>query len=89
MTNWKLNVVIKFWKRKSFYISEEEKLKFYITSCSFCLYNSVCFLQSLDHVGHIISESGDSQLELFSLTLVLLFTIAQPLKTHLIMPVQV
>ena len=30
---------------------EEEKLKFYITSCSFCLCNSACSLQSLDHVG--------------------------------------
>ena len=89
MTNWKLNVVIKFWKRKSFYISEEEKLKFYITSCSFCPCNSACSLQILDHVGDIVLESGDSQLELISLTLVLLFTIAQPLKTHLIMPVQV
>ena len=32
--------------------NEEEKLKFYITSCSFCLCNSACSLQSLDHVGH-------------------------------------
>ena len=31
--------------------NEEEKLKFYITSCSFCLCNSACSLQSLDHVG--------------------------------------
>ena len=38
---------------------EEEKLKLYITSCSFCLCNSVCSLQSLDHVGHVVSESGD------------------------------
>ena len=30
---------------------EEEKLKFYITSCCVCLYNSDCSLQSLDHVG--------------------------------------
>ena len=37
---------------------EEEKLKFYITS-SFCLCNSACPLQSLDHLGHIVSESGD------------------------------
>ena len=37
----------------------EEKLKFYITSCSFCLHNSACSLQSLDHVGHVVSESGD------------------------------
>ena len=37
---------------------EEEKLKFYITSCSFCLCNSACSLQSLDHV---VSESGDLQ----------------------------
>ena len=35
---------------------EEEKLKFYITSCSFCLCNSACSLQSLDHV---VSESRD------------------------------
>ena len=40
---------------------EEEKLKFYITSFSFCLCNSACSLQSLDHVGHVVSESGDSQ----------------------------
>ena len=39
--------------------SEEEKLKFYITSCSCCLCNSACSLQSLDHVGHLLSESGD------------------------------
>ena len=41
--------------------SEEEKLKLYITSFSFCLCNSACSLQSLHHVGHIVSESGDSQ----------------------------
>ena len=41
--------------------NEEEKLKFYITSCSFCLYSSACSLQSLDHVGHIVSESGNLQ----------------------------
>ena len=41
--------------------SEEEKLKLDITSFSFCLCNSACSLQSLDHVGHIVSESGDSQ----------------------------
>ena len=29
--------------------NEEEKLKFYITSCSFCLYNSSCSLQSGSH----------------------------------------
>ena len=40
---------------------EEEKLKFYITSCSFCLCNSACSLQSLDHQGHVISEGGDLQ----------------------------
>ena len=53
---------------------EEETLKFYITSCRFCLCNSACSLQSLDHVGHAVSESGDLQyleLELASLTLVL------------------
>ena len=70
--------------------SEEQKLKFYITSCSFCLCNSACSLQSLDHLGHVVSESGDLQyqeLELISLTLVQIFAIAQPLKTCLIMPV--
>ena len=59
--------------------NEEEKLKFYITSCSFCLCNSAGSLQSLDHVGHVVSESGDSkywELELILLTLVLLFVIA-------------
>ena len=71
--------------------TEEENLKFYITSFSFCLYSSVCPLQSLDHIGHIVSESGDLQyqeLEFVSLTLVLLFAIVQPLQTCLIMPVQ-
>ena len=38
---------------------EEEMLKFYITSCLFCLCTSACSLQSLDHVGHVVSESGD------------------------------
>ena len=38
---------------------EEEKLKVYVTSCSFCLCNSACSLQSLDYVGHVVSESGD------------------------------
>ena len=42
-------------------VSEEEKLKFNITSCSFFLCNSACSLLSLDHVGHIVSESGDLQ----------------------------
>ena len=58
----------------------EEKLKFYITSCLFCFCNSACSLQSLDHVGHVVSESGDLQyqeLEFISLTLVLLSVIAQ------------
>ena len=41
------------------FLTEEEKLKFYITSCWFCLCNSACSLQSLDHVGLIVSESGD------------------------------
>ena len=63
-------------KKKTLLISiEEEKLKFYITSFSFCLCNSACPLQSLDHVGRIVSESGDLQyqeLEFISLTLVLL-----------------
>ena len=31
--------------------NEKEKLKFYITSCSFCLCNPACSLQSLDHIG--------------------------------------
>ena len=31
--------------------NKEEKLQFYITSCSFCLCNPACSLQSLDHVG--------------------------------------
>ena len=42
-------------------ILEEEKLTFYITSCSFCLCNSACSLQSLDHIGHVVSESGNLQ----------------------------
>ena len=33
---------------------EEEKLTFYITSCSFCLCNSACSLQILDPMGHIL-----------------------------------
>ena len=40
---------------------KEEKLKFYITSRSFCLCNSAGFLKSLDHVGHVVSERGDLQ----------------------------
>ena len=40
---------------------EEEKLKFYITSCPSCLCNSACSLQNQDHVGHIVSESGGLQ----------------------------
>ena len=78
-------------KSVQFSHSEEEKLKFYITSFSFCLCNSACPLQSLDYVGHIVSESGDLQyleLEFISLTLVLLFIIAHPLQTCLIRPVQ-
>ena len=74
---------------QEFYGFEEEKLTFYITSFSFC--NLACPLQSLDHVGHIFSESGDlkyQELEFILLTLVLLFAIAQPLQTYLIMPVQ-
>ena len=38
---------------------EDNKLKFYIISCSIFLSNSACSLQSLDHIGHIVSESGD------------------------------
>ena len=41
--------------------NEEEKLKFYMISFSFCLCNSACPLQSLDQVGHVVSESGDLQ----------------------------
>ena len=37
--------------RESSY-TEEETLKFYITSCFLPL-------QSLDHVGHVVLESGD------------------------------
>ena len=37
---------------------EKEKLKFYITSCSFCLCNSACFLQSLGHICHAVSKWG-------------------------------
>ena len=38
-----------FWRHHN----EEEKLKFYrkFTSCSFCLCNPACSLQSLDHIG--------------------------------------
>ena len=39
---------------------EEEELKFYIASF-FCLCNSACLLQSLDQVGHVVSENGDLQ----------------------------
>ena len=56
------------------------------------LCNSAFSLQSLDHLGHIVSESADLQyynLELILLTLVLLFAVAQPLQTWLIMPVHV
>ena len=72
--------------------SEEEKLKFYMTSFSFCLYNSACPLQSLDHISHVVSESRDLQyqeLEFISGTLVLFFAISQPLQTCLFMPVWV
>ena len=62
----------------------EEKLKFYITSCLFCLCNSACSLKILDHVGYAVLESGGLhqylELELISLTLVLLFAVAQPGK---------
>ena len=70
---------------------KEENFKCYITSFSFCLCSSACPLQSLDHISHVVSESGDLQyqeLEFVSLTLVLLFAIIQPLQTCLIMPVQ-
>ena len=45
-------------KEESF---EEEEVTFYIISFSFCLCNLACPLQNLDHVGHIVSESGDLQ----------------------------
>ena len=48
--------------------NEEEILKFYITSCSFCLCNSACSLQSMDHVGHLVSESGDFNTRNWSLS---------------------
>ena len=38
-----------------------KKLKFYITSSSFCFCNSAFPLQSLGHAGHVVSESGDWQ----------------------------
>ena len=41
--------------------NEGEELKFYITSCSFSLCNSAYSLQSLDHIGHLVLESGDLQ----------------------------
>ena len=41
--------------------AEEDKLKFHITAFSFCLCNSACPLQSPDHVGHMVSESGGLQ----------------------------
>ena len=41
-----------------FYGFEDGKLNFYITSFS-CFCNLACPLQSLDHVGHVVSESGD------------------------------
>ena len=72
--------------------AEKEKLKFYITSFSFCICKLACPLQSLDHIGHVVSESGDFQYweqEFISLTLVLFFAITQPLQTCLIMPVQI
>ena len=56
------------WEREKLYDIEEEKLKFHITSCLFCLCNSACSLQSLDHVGHVVSESGDLQYRNWSLT---------------------
>ena len=40
--------------------NEEEKSKFYTTSF-FCLCDSAGPLQSLDHAGHVVSESGDLQ----------------------------
>ena len=40
---------------------DEEKLKFYIASCSFCLCNSACTLQSLDPIVQVVSESRNLQ----------------------------
>ena len=65
---------------QEFYGFEEGKLKFYITSFS-CFCNLACPLQSLDHVGHVVSESGDlkyQELEFILLTLVLLFASLSP-----------
>ena len=70
---------------------EEDKLKFYITSCSFGLCNSACSSQSLDQVG--LRKWGLTVLgigaylthpcpALYNFTTVLLFTIAQPLQTR-------
>ena len=61
---------------------EEEKLKFYITSF-FCLCHSARSLQSLDHIGHVVSESGDLQyqkLELISLSLSCYLQLPSPCK---------
>ena len=53
------SLVTAFMSQKTALCFEEEKLKFYITSCSFCLFNSACSLQSLDHIGYVVSESRD------------------------------
>ena len=57
------------------------------------LCNSACSLKILDHVGYAVLESGGLhqylELELISLTLVLLFAFVQPLQSCLIMPVLV
>ena len=39
-----------------FTLTEDEKLKLY--TISFCLCNSACLLQSLDHIGHVVPERG-------------------------------
>ena len=68
---------------------DKEKLKFHTTSCPFRLCNSPHSLQSLDHIGHAASEGGavqSEELELISLTLVLLFAVARPPQACLIVP---
>ena len=72
--------------------NEEEKAKFYLTSWSFCLRNSACSLQSLDHVG--LRKWGLTMLETRDYlthpcpSLCNRPTPANP-KTRLIMPVHV
>ena len=69
------------------------KSKFYMISCSFCLCNSACSLQSLDHVGHTQSQKvGTDNTRNQSLShspLSCSLESPQPLQTCLIMPVHV